>query len=94
MSFSSEHHRAALANAAVRLTIHPQFASPRRDGDATLFDATDADGANVVVAIDESSWDSLFVEFGARSFAELEQLALTGGWEGQGDERVWRVTLI
>jgi hypothetical protein len=94
MPFRSEHHRATLANAAMRLTIDPLFAGPRLDGQAQLFDAIDANGDSVVIAIEDSSWDSLFVEFGAHSLAELEQLALTGGWEGQGDERVWRVTLI
>lgn len=94
MSWKSEHHRSTLARAAVRLTIDAVGSRPRRDGMAQLFDAVDSDGASVVIAIEHSSWDSLFAEFGADSLMELEELALTGGWEGDGAERVWRVTLI
>lgn len=94
MSWKSEHHRDTLARAAVRLSIHTPGREPRRDGAVLLFDATDAHGEGVVMAIEESSWNSLLSEFGGDALAELEELALTGGWEGQGDDRVWRVNLI
>lgn len=94
MSWESEHYRTAFANAAVRLSIDPRRCRPRSYGAAQLFDATDSEGSTVTIAIDGSSWETLFAEFGRDSLAELEQLALTGGWENHADGRVWRVNLI
>jgi len=94
MPWRSEHYRTALANAAVRLTIVPEHAHLRFDGNCFLIDAIDADGSGAVIAIDASGWNSLCEEFGRDSLFELEQLALTGGWEPYGAGRVWRVILI
>jgi len=90
----SSHHRAAFENAAVRLTIDRTPSTVRRLGNALLFRATDEDGAPVTIAIDASAWQTIECEHPTDAVAELEQLALTGGWEQFGARRVWRVILI
>lgn len=90
----SSHYRAALENAAVRLTIDRDLSTVRRLGNALLFRASDQDGTPVTVAIDASAWRSLESEHPHDGVAQLEQLALTGGWEPFGTDRVWRVILI
>jgi len=77
----------------MRVTIDTAV-SPRREGNAMVFDARDAEGGAVAVAIDGSSWETLNAEFGRDALAEIEQLALTGSWQPHGSGRVWRVFLI
>jgi hypothetical protein len=90
----SSHHRAAFQNAAVRLAIDRDLSTTRRLGNALLFRAEDQDGTAVTVAIDLSAWRSLESDHPHDAVDQLEQLALTGGWEPFGSGRVWRVILI
>lgn len=94
MPLKSSHYRAALENAAVRLTIDRDPSTVRRLGNALLFRARDQAGTPVVVAIDASAWRSIEGDHPQDAIAELEQLTLTGGWEPFGSARVWRVILI
>jgi len=91
---SSSHHQFALENASVRLKVSRQASAVRRLGNALLFEASDQDGSPVTLAIDASSWQTLEGDHPRDAIDQLEQLALTGGWETFGPWRVWRVILI
>lgn len=88
------HHQAAFERATVRLEIDPDLANIRTAEDTLLFRAISEGGDAVTVAIGASAWSTLLSENPRSAIAELEQLALTGGWERSRAGQVWRVILI
>jgi len=58
------------------------------------FAAVDQVGTPVVVTFDASAWGRLQCDAVTDPISDLEQFALTGGWDGTGDSRVWRVIII
>lgn len=90
----SFHHQAAFERAIVRLVIDRSPASIQAAGDTILFRAYGEDGSPLVVALSSSAWTSICEDHPRSAFDELEQLALSGGWEQLGKRQVWRVILI